>query len=617
MKKLSAVLLALMLALTCLTATAEEPAVTVEAQGVSAAMTVNAELTVDKEIATPLIQAGGLPEEQLGLIDPLLDLLNALKIRVISADGGLQIDLDVGSQNALSLGVDPTDDALTIGCSLIPNYLLTLPQETLQELTQNIPMPGSGGAAGMDVAAMADIGTDVNKYLSEFMESFQTCVTPGESEPGVYEFDGLTFNVKTPMDVDEKALAEAVKKLASDILNDEKVAGMIKQTNPDFDPAEAMKSLEESLSEEHLPEVKVDVYSNIDIPEIIYTVSEATYKDAEEPAYIFTMMNRGGGNVQMVMEMKADGTVIGMNVSEAGVLLSFEQGGQYFAFSFSMGENNAMSLDVFAGVKERPLLTLKISMEQGGERTLSMDPEGKTLLSVADLQGEQGQEALSGLQQDLMMNLGQLMSIPEVANVMAAYSQMIQTQMQQQMQPKAPDPEEVKAAAASWKTMGDVLNVASGNMSYGTAGEDQKRYTAVFEFGGKYWSASADLPAEIFEQLMAIDIFDEEHYAKEKALVASLELTEVTDLETLAIPQEELDQWVGKTAGEMTDAGWEPNGYEETDQGLFFNMISGDFQYKVSFGDAVKTPEWGEEYDISDAVIVSVTFGGPSSSYNP
>ena len=63
---------------------------------------------------------------------------------------------------------------------------------------------------------------------------------------------------------------------------------------------------------------------------------------------------------------------------------------------------------------------------------------------------------------------------------------------------------------------------------------------------------------------------------------------------------------------DMLDAGWEENGFESDGKDLFIHMINGNFQYNVSFGDAVKLPEGDEPIAYAGAKIVSVTFAGPS-----
>ncbi|MER1994283.1 MAG: hypothetical protein ABS897_09630 [Eubacteriales bacterium] len=603
MKKLSAVLLALMLALTCLPAIAEEPAA-VTAQVPAAAATYQVKLSADKETAKNVLPLFGLAESQAGMIDPIVDLINALAVDVIIADGGVQVDLSLNGGSALSLGGTATEDGLVIASSLFPNYILTFSQESLQGMIQQyVPMAagGQGEAGGMDMNAM---GEAVGKYIAEFMAAFETAVKPGEAEQGTFEAEGITFDLRTPMDVDEAALAEAAKKLVSDLMNDEAVTGMLASV-PNFSPEELLKSVEEMLSEEHLPDVAVDVYSDSANQEIYCTVSEATYKEAESPAYRFTMLNQGASGMKMDFLDLNSGMTVGMEYSTAGLFMSFDQGGMYFAVRIGTGENGEAVIDLFAVEKEKPLLTLSIAYIPEGARTLSLDTEGKTILAIEDMQGESGQQAMAGLTQEAQVNLMQLMALPEVSGLMKVLTQP-QTQVTE-------TPEQPVADPSAWKTLGDVMALDLGENQSGW-GDGQ--FAMEFEYGGKYWLVKALVPEEALEAYQAVDFFDEERDAKQIAAIGGCAIESVTDLETLAIPQEELDRWIGKSGQDMLDAGWEQNGYEDTGKGLFIHMINGAFQYNVSFGDAVATPEWGEKPDYAGAQIVSVTFGGPSYSFS-
>ena len=603
MKKWISILMAVIMMLTCLPAIAEEPAAAA-VQAPAAAATYQVKLSADKETAKNVLPLFGLSESQTGMIDPIVDLINALAINVTSADGGIQIDLSLNGTEALSVGGTATEEGLVIASSLFPNYLLTLSQESLQGMMQQyLPAAagGEGGAGGMDMSAM---GEAVGKYIAEFMETFGTAVKPGETEQGTYEFEGITFNLRTPMDVDEAALAEATKKLVSDLLHDETITGMLASV-PNFNPEETLKSVEEMLSGEHLPEVAVEVYSDSENKERYYTVSEATYKEADSPAYRFTMLNRGAAGVKTDFRDLSSGTTFGMDYSPAGMFMYFDQGGMYYAVRVGTGENGEAVIELFAVEKEKPLLTLSIAYIPEGERTLSLDTEGKTVLAIEEMQGESGQQAMAGLTQEAQTNVAQLMALPEVSGLMSI---LMQPQPQE-----TETTEQIVADPSAWKTLGDVMALDLGENQSGW-GDGQ--FAMEFKYGGKYWLVKASVPEEALEAYRAVDFFDEERDAKQIAAVGGCAIESVTDLETLAIPQEELDQWIGKSGQDMLDAGWEQNGYENMGNGLFIHMINGAFQYNVSFGDAVATPEWGEEADYAGAQIVSITFGGPSYHFS-
>ena len=133
---------------------------------------------------------------------------------------------------------------------------------------------------------------------------------------------------------------------------------------------------------------------------------------------------------------------------------------------------------------------------------------------------------------------------------------------------------------------------------------------------GKYWLVKASAPEEVLKAYESVDFFDEERDAKQAAVIGECAIESVTDLETLALSREELDQWTGKSGQDMLDAGWELNGWHSEGNGLLVIMVNGSFQYNVSFGDTVETPEWGGELKMEEGVVDSITFAGPSYSFS-
>lgn len=316
MKKMIALLLALMMAMCCLQAVAEAPADAVEAEAPAAASTTKMELSIDKELVKGLIAQSGDTEGSESLIDAILDLVDALEITVVGDGSGAQIDLGFNGNTAVSLGCEEKDGGLVIATTLIPNYMLTIPAETIQNMMPQFTSTATGTENGTGTSAMFSSAGSISEFI------------------------------------------DALRKID--------------------------------------PELTVSITANGE-----------------------------------------------------GINIQFEQGGQYFAFSLVPGENNTLALNVYVMAKEKPMATLTISEEKAGVRTLSMDPEGKTVLSVTDLQGENAATAMEGLQTDLQMGVMQLMAVPEVANVMAVYSQMMQQQMQQQMQQETGEPAEADTVPAN------------------------------------------------------------------------------------------------------------------------------------------------------------------------
>lgn len=620
MKKIFALILAAVMML-CGTAALAETAVettvetTVETPAQPAAQTTRVQLSVDRETAKTVLTAFGVQDEQMKIIDPALALLGSLGIRVTSIAGGFQVDLDLDGTEMLSLAGAGDDKALTLGSSLFPNYLISVSKETLQGMLQQF-MPAM--AAGGDTEGGANMNAAFEalmKHMAPLAESFQTAMVPGEAEQGTYEFDGFTFDTKVPMTVDVPAMAEAAKKALTDLLNDPEAAVLF-QSVPNFNAEEILKGFEKGMAEENLPDVTVEIYTNSDGSEAYYTISEATYKGKEEPSYRMTMMNKGGGDGVIGFWAFDAQTIIGVNYSSTGFMLDCTAGELWFGLKAETGEG--LALDIYVMETEKPLASLKITASAEGERTLSLDPEGKTLVTLEELMSGEASEAMTGLTADIQKTLIPLMSkivkvAPDAGNLLMM---LVMPQGGGQAggagTVKTGEPEPADVNPSAWKTLGDVFALGASEMEYGTEGENL--YSIIFKYGGKQWLVTADFSEELFRQIMDIDAFAEDRNEQEHAIIDPLEITNVIDLSALALPQEELDQWIGKTGQDLLDAGWEYNGYSDQGQGPVPNMVNGQFEYAVTFSEPLTPSQvFGEmPADFATGVISGVTFNGKS-----
>ena len=143
MKKLLALTMALLMALSCMSAFAD---------------TIYTKVLVDEEVAESLMALYGMDEDQLALVDPILSLVNAIGVNVITAEDGAPVDVDLNGANAFSLGFAANEAGATVASTLFPNYVLTVSQETMNEFMKqfaaNMPGASAGGEGGMDMTAL-------------------------------------------------------------------------------------------------------------------------------------------------------------------------------------------------------------------------------------------------------------------------------------------------------------------------------------------------------------------------------------------------------------------------------------------------------------------------------
>ena len=427
MKKLLALTLALMLALTCMTAFAD---------------TVVTKLTVDADQAKALIAGSGVPEDQMAVADPILALLNALNVRVTTVADGAQVDLGLNDADALSLGWTVDDAGVSLVSTLFPSYIVTASGETIAQLLEQFAanIPGAGdGAGGMDMAAMGEV---FSAHFQKWMAACAAAGQPGEPEAADFEYNGIKFNTMVPVTVDMEAITAATNELLDDLMADPAamaaMQGMAQgaaqssgaEFNPDTFEADFKAGFEEWMA--HFPdEVEAVIYTNDDGSETFYMDAASYHEGEEEPFFSAWMFFENAQSMDMGFAMDVtdedSGETVPMSAAfamkDSDMQMSFDMNGVYFGLGMSLSDSD-MLFTVFFMNADAPLATIAVELTPDGDRTLPVDAEGKTALALEDLMADESGEAIQGLMMDIQTNgLGALMgaamqAVPELGSLM-------------------------------------------------------------------------------------------------------------------------------------------------------------------------------------------------------
>jgi len=421
MKKLLAMILALMTMLTCISAFAD---------------TIYTKVAVDPEVAKELMTGFGVPEDQMAMVDPILALVNALGVNVITVTDGAQIDLDLNGADALSLGFATDDAGINVVSTLFPNYVVTISQETIGQIMEQLManMPIAGGEGGMDMNAF--MGT-FSGYITPWVEACSAAGKPGDPVTGEYEFEGYKFDTMVPVTVDMAAITEATQKLLDDLLADPAAMaaikgmaqGMAQSTGETIDDEKFTEDFKAGFEEfmAHFPATaSAEVYANSDGSETFYMNAEAMREGETEPFTAY-MLYVDAQNMKMGYQ---DGqtTEAGFEMTGSDMTMYFAMGEMYFGLAMSFAENQ-FGMDIYFMNEEKPLVSITVDMAAGGERTLSVDTAGKTAVALA-LPMDGNDESVQGLLGDIMMNgLGGLMGtlseqVPEIASMLGGDAAM-------------------------------------------------------------------------------------------------------------------------------------------------------------------------------------------------
>ncbi len=411
MKKLLALIVALMLATACVSALAT---------------TVVTEVTVDRDLAKEMLPGFGVPEDQLGTIDAALAVVNALGVRVTTVADGAQVDLSLNDADALSLGWATDDAGANVVSTLFPNYILTIQNETIAQMMEQMSanMPGAGG---LDMAAMQEV---LGKHFAKWMEACAAAGQPGEPVAVEFEYGDYVFDTMIPVTVDMDAIRTATQTLLDDLLADEAALAMLQGMvqgmsqsggaafNPETFEADFKAGFEEWMA--HFPDtVTAELYTNSDGSETFYMTAESAYEGSDTPFFTCYMLFENEQNMDMGFEMEMTDEETGETATmKAGFALKdtdmkmfFDMGGMYIGLNISAVEPDVV-VDVFFMNPDKPLLSVKVEITEDGDRTLPVEADGKTALAIEEIMANGNSAAAQGLYGDIQANgLGALMGV--------------------------------------------------------------------------------------------------------------------------------------------------------------------------------------------------------------
>ena len=429
MKKLISLFLALIMILSCTLAMAESETAAettdVTETAAAAASSVDLRLTLDRELAKNALVVFGATEEQAASLDPAIAVLGALGMKITYSGSSAQVDLKLNDTEIGSLAGELTDQEVVLGSTLFPNYLLSFSLEKLQSLaSQFIPMLSSSDSTeegGSTSGFSADQFQGVIESAEKFVQACAAAVTPGEAEQGTFEFEGYTFDTRTPMNVDVKAIADAEKTFVTELVTDPAIQSANKY-NSSFDAEQIISKNEEFMSEEHLPDVTVNVYNNSDGSEPYFVETDTTFKEDESRAFRYTLLSTSSTDIKMTFDMPAHSVNVVITIYAGGYRVDYTIGEKWFAYEIK-ADDKSMVMDVYVSEKDRPTGTLAVYESVDGTLTLPLEQEGKTVLTLDDMTGEKAGEAATGLMTDIMVNgWGQFyaaatQAVPEMAEL--------------------------------------------------------------------------------------------------------------------------------------------------------------------------------------------------------
>ena len=404
MKKILALLLALVMALGCVGAFAEEAS--------QPAFTMSFESKVNVEAISQLLPMLGVDESAAAALQSILPLLAETNGQIVIADNGAQFDLGLKGQTVLTVAGELTESGIAVASDILPSYVITLAKETVEKMLQQFTAQSEDAMANVDMNAVVE---SLTGYFMQFASAVTTAVSNGEPEVGEFVFEDLdlTFNCRMPIEIDLEAIKTATLTLVDQIKNDENFASLVSALGTMGIPVEISENTEVVT-----PEVTVYAYANVDEEgNNIGEVNMVTVEVASEGQTVNVTVLMEGQNVIVYVEMPEQnmGVTVRVEPNDSGVFVScaMNAAGVEAAETLmvTIGEVLQLSSETYLFDMENPIATDLVTLARSGERDFTVLDENKAEITVEQLMADTEGEIAGALLGDVMSNgLGALLA---------------------------------------------------------------------------------------------------------------------------------------------------------------------------------------------------------------
>ncbi|MBR0227969.1 MAG: hypothetical protein IJQ62_06450 [Clostridia bacterium] len=422
MKKILALLLALVMALGCVGAFAEETASENTENTITIpSFTLSFESKADIEKLVSLLPMLGVDEATAAQMQSILPLLAHTNGQIVFANNGIQLDLGLQGQKLLTVAGEQTEDGFALASDILPSYVLTLANDTIKAIMDQFTSQAEGAMANVNMEALM---TNMTGYMMQYIASVSAAVKPGEAEMGEFAFEDLdlTFNCRMPIEIDMEAIKTAVLTLMEQIKSDENVASLISALGTMGIPVETAENPEIVT-----PEVTVYAYSNVneegesDGPTLVTVETVVTAEEETVTVDVAVLVEENAVTVGVNMVEQEVSCTVHVEPTEKGAFMFcvFEGQGIEAAetLNVTIGDEIKLETEAFLMDLENAISSEVVTFAMGGERDFAVLDENKTVVPVEQLMADSEGEIAGALLGDVMSNgLGAL--ITKVSEIM-------------------------------------------------------------------------------------------------------------------------------------------------------------------------------------------------------
>lgn len=160
-----------------------------------------------------------------------------------------------------------------------------------------------------------------------------------------------------------------------------------------------------------------------------------------------------------------------------------------------------------------------------------------------------------------------------------------------------------------YKTLGELIATLDEDENLTYVIEDERIY-AIGEKDGRHYQFVAPFPEAEQAALDRIDFFSDSYDEERYAILGKLVVDDCVDFTDAIIPQSELDAFVGRTAQDIADAGYELTGWSVGEEGAHLTLEKDGMDYEAVTG----FPE-GYTYDPDAEFEAEDAYGFPVEAF--
>jgi len=373
MKKYIAMLLALLMACSCLGVMAEEE------QAAPAVTTADFDFTFNESLLSAMLQMDG-DEETAAMLSMVMPLLNKLGMRMVYTETEEEFSLTLNDMPLFTMGAYTDETGVTMISDLFPNYSLVM------------PLSAQEAAPELDIDALSAL---IAPHLLSASGKLAPYISPAET--GIYEFEGVAFDSKTVIKMNMYQFRVFIADVFSAVLADEALMNLVRSMAEVTGLEDLTANLEEMKTA--APEEE-ELEGSVILCTYASSQSSDTYitLDVQNEEAVFSLQcGMLGKQIRMTL-LTGDDVFLSLDQMRSAAMLGSDEAvlmditlkmedadtvsegkidiyaGMYLGMNFANSKlaegASAFTMNLFLGLPTLPLLTVNGQYAPGGALTL-------------------------------------------------------------------------------------------------------------------------------------------------------------------------------------------------------------------------------------------------------